>query len=92
MQRFGSPDEIAAAIAFLLSNEAAFITGQTLDVDGGASIGKAALSRGTAPRFRVVKREAVNHGKSPSVGWPHHRPFPVLRQPQSRDMVHSGEE
>ena len=39
----GSPDEIAAAIAFLLSNEAAFITGQTHYVDGGASIGKATL-------------------------------------------------
>ena len=43
MKRFGTPDEIAAAIAFLLSDDAAFITGQTLHVDGGASIGKAAL-------------------------------------------------
>lgn len=43
MRRFAKPDEIAAAIAFLLSDEAAFITGQTLHVDGGASIGKAAL-------------------------------------------------
>ncbi|HEX7911577.1 MAG TPA: SDR family oxidoreductase [Paraburkholderia sp.] len=43
MQRFGKPDEIAAAIAFLLSEEAGFITGQTLYVDGGASIGKAPL-------------------------------------------------
>lgn len=42
MGRFGQPYEIAAAIAFLLSEEAAFITGQTLHVDGGASIGKAA--------------------------------------------------
>lgn len=40
MGRFGQPDEIAAAVAFLLSEEAAFMTGETLFVDGGASIGK----------------------------------------------------
>jgi len=43
MKRFGKPDEIAAAITFLLSDDAAFITGQTLFVDGGASIGKASI-------------------------------------------------
>ena len=40
MGRFGKPDEIAATIAFLLSDDAAFMTGQTLYVDGGASIGR----------------------------------------------------
>jgi 3-oxoacyl-[acyl-carrier protein] reductase len=43
MRRLGKPEEIAAAIAFLLSEEAGFITGQTLSVDGGGSIGRTAV-------------------------------------------------
>jgi 3-oxoacyl-[acyl-carrier protein] reductase len=42
MRRFGTPGQIAAAIAFLASEDAGFITGQTLFVDGGASLGRAA--------------------------------------------------
>ena len=33
--RFGETEEIAAAVAFLVCDEAAFITGQVLAVDGG---------------------------------------------------------
>lgn len=35
MKRFGSPEEFAAAAAFLVSERASYITGQSLAVDGG---------------------------------------------------------
>ncbi|XP_063535628.1 dehydrogenase/reductase SDR family member 4 isoform X1 [Cydia strobilella] len=36
MQRFGKPSEIAAAVAFLASNDASYVTGETIVVAGGA--------------------------------------------------------
>jgi 3-oxoacyl-[acyl-carrier protein] reductase len=36
--RWGTADEIAHAVAFLASDEAAYITGQTLNVDGGMAM------------------------------------------------------
>lgn len=35
VQRLGAPDDIAAAVAFLASREAGYITGETLQVNGG---------------------------------------------------------
>jgi NAD(P)-dependent dehydrogenase (short-subunit alcohol dehydrogenase family) len=39
LKRFATPDEIAATHAFLVSDDASYITGQTIFVDGGTSIG-----------------------------------------------------
>ncbi len=36
--RAGTPDEVAAAVVFLAANEAAYVTGQTLHVNGGMAM------------------------------------------------------
>ena len=38
--RMAEPEEIAAAVLYLASDEASFITGTALEIDGGFSVGK----------------------------------------------------
>jgi NAD(P)-dependent dehydrogenase (short-subunit alcohol dehydrogenase family) len=41
MKRLGAPEDVAGAASFLLSREASWVTGQTLVVDGGVTLGGA---------------------------------------------------
>lgn len=41
LKRLGAPEEVAAAVAFIASREAGYITGETIGVSGGMAIGQA---------------------------------------------------
>ncbi len=43
--RMADPDEVAALVAFLASEEAAYITGEAIAIDGGASLNTFSLTR-----------------------------------------------
>ena len=39
MKRLGKPEDIASAVSFLVSDEASYITGETIHVNGGMYMG-----------------------------------------------------
>jgi NAD(P)-dependent dehydrogenase (short-subunit alcohol dehydrogenase family) len=53
MARWGEPAELASAALFLAGDEASFITGAALAVDGGYSAGGPMLGLARKPDYRV---------------------------------------
>lgn len=54
--RIGEPADIGSAIAFLASDDAAWITGQTLIIDGGATLMHASAAQDASATNEVVDR------------------------------------
>uniref|UniRef100_A0A914WXD9 Peroxisomal trans-2-enoyl-CoA reductase n=1 Tax=Plectus sambesii TaxID=2011161 RepID=A0A914WXD9_9BILA len=56
-KRLGNPEEISATVCFLLSPAAAFITGETVKIDGAASL------------YAQSHWEVPDHNKMPAYSW-----------------------
>src|SRR5579871_2810579 len=68
LNRYGTPQEIAAAVFFLCSGEASYINGQTLAVDGGfdaLGIGLPTLRREFSPKAKMRKAAALVRSPEP---------------------------
>ena len=60
LRRAGRPDEVAATVAFLLSDESSYVTGEIFSVDGGASVQNTNRRAGGAGLWDVsVTDEAI---------------------------------
>jgi NAD(P)-dependent dehydrogenase (short-subunit alcohol dehydrogenase family) len=62
LRRAGSPEEIAAVVSFLLSEESSYITGQVVSADGGATIVNTVRPSGGAGAWDTAKLDRAMYG------------------------------
>lgn len=63
LRRAGTGDDIANVVAFLLSDEAAYLTGEVVSVDGGASIVSTVRPSGGAGAWDVAAYDRALYGR-----------------------------
>jgi NAD(P)-dependent dehydrogenase (short-subunit alcohol dehydrogenase family) len=62
LRRAGTGDDVAAVVAFLLSDDAAYMTGEVVSVDGGASIVSTVRPSGGAGAWDFAAYDASLYG------------------------------
>ncbi len=95
VRRVGFPEDIAAAAAFLCSDEASYITGQTLYVDGGSSSADRPVRRllhdpGAPPDGTVMVRRTIEVHQFSREPPDHNPPIGVRRAMSHRDRQKSS--
>jgi NAD(P)-dependent dehydrogenase (short-subunit alcohol dehydrogenase family) len=63
LRRAGTPDDIAAVVAFLLSGDAAYLTGEVVTADGGASIVSSVRPSGGAGAWDTAAHDQALYGE-----------------------------